>query len=64
MGPDRDLGVGTTPDLDATIERTRCASELAAYDQGANVSYLGPSGTQAEDRMHTIKAVPVPTLGG
>ncbi len=26
--------------------RTRCAFEVAAYDQGANVSYLGPSGTQ------------------
>ncbi len=26
--------------------RTRCAFEVAAYDQGANVTYLGPSGTQ------------------
>ena len=26
--------------------RTRCAFEVAAYDQGANVSYLGPTGTQ------------------
>jgi len=26
--------------------RTRCAFEVAAYDQGANVSYLGPSGSQ------------------
>jgi len=26
--------------------RTRCAFEVAAYDQGARVSYLGPSGTQ------------------
>lgn len=26
--------------------RTRCAFEVAAYDQGANVSYLGASGTQ------------------
>ena len=26
--------------------RTRCAFEVAAFDQGANVSYLGPSGTQ------------------
>jgi ornithine carbamoyltransferase len=24
--------------------RTRCAFEVAAYDQGANVTYLGPSG--------------------
>ncbi len=26
--------------------RTRCAFETAAYDQGANVTYLGPTGTQ------------------
>jgi len=26
--------------------RTRCAFEVAAYDQGASVSYLGPSGSQ------------------
>ena len=26
--------------------RTRCAFETAAYDQGARVTYLGPSGTQ------------------
>ena len=26
--------------------RTRCAFETAAHDQGANVSYLGPSGSQ------------------
>ena len=26
--------------------RTRCAFETAAYDQGAKVTYLGPSGTQ------------------
>lgn len=26
--------------------RTRCAFEVAAYDQGAKVTYLGPSGTQ------------------
>jgi ornithine carbamoyltransferase len=26
--------------------RTRCAFEVAAFDQGANVTYLGPSGTQ------------------
>lgn len=26
--------------------RTHCAFEVAAYDQGANVTYLGPSGTQ------------------
>jgi len=26
--------------------RTRCAFEVGAYDQGAHVTYLGPSGTQ------------------
>ena len=26
--------------------RTRCAFEVAAYDQGAHVSYLGPTGSQ------------------
>jgi ornithine carbamoyltransferase len=26
--------------------RTRCAFEVAAYDQGAQVSYIGPSGSQ------------------
>ena len=26
--------------------RTRCAFEVAAHDQGANVTYLGPTGTQ------------------
>ena len=25
--------------------RTRCAFETAAYDQGANVTYLGPEGS-------------------
>ena len=25
--------------------RTRCAFEVAAYDQGAHVTYLGPSGS-------------------
>ena len=26
--------------------RTRCAFETAAFDQGARVTYLGPTGTQ------------------
>ena len=26
--------------------RTRCAFEVAAFDQGAHVTYLGPSGSQ------------------
>jgi ornithine carbamoyltransferase len=30
--------------------RTRCAFEVAAYDQGANVTYLGPSGSQMKKK--------------
>lgn len=30
--------------------RTRCAFEVAAFDQGAQVSYLGPSGTQIGEK--------------
>ena len=26
--------------------RTRCSFEVAAYDQGARVTYLGPTGSQ------------------
>ena len=32
--------------FEKTSTRTRCAFEVAAYDQGANISYLGPAGTQ------------------
>ena len=32
--------------FEKTSTRTRCAFEVAAYDQGANITYLGPSGTQ------------------
>ena len=32
--------------FEKTSTRTRCAFEVAAFDQGALVSYLGPSGTQ------------------
>jgi len=32
--------------FEKTSTRTRCAFEVAAFDQGANVSYLGPTGTQ------------------
>ncbi len=34
--------------------RTRCAFETAAYDQGANVTYLGPTGSQM-GKKETIK---------
>jgi len=32
--------------FEKTSTRTRCAFEVAAYDQGAQCTYLGPSGTQ------------------
>ena len=32
--------------FEKTSTRTRCAFETAAYDQGAHVTYLGPTGTQ------------------
>ncbi len=32
--------------FEKTSTRTRCAFETAAYDQGAHVTYLGPSGSQ------------------
>ena len=32
--------------FEKTSTRTRCALEVAAFDQGAHVTYLGPSGTQ------------------
>jgi ornithine carbamoyltransferase len=34
--------------------RTRCAFEVAAYDQGAHVTYLGPTGSQL-GKKETIK---------
>ena len=34
--------------------RTRCAFEVAAYDQGAHVTYLGPSGTHMGSK-ETVK---------
>ena len=34
--------------------RTRCAFEVAAYDQGAHVTYLGPSGSHIGSK-ETVK---------
>ncbi|OOF12504.1 MULTISPECIES: ornithine carbamoyltransferase [unclassified Salinivibrio] len=40
--------------FEKTSTRTRCAFEVAAFDQGAQVTYLGPSGTQIGHK-ETIK---------
>ncbi len=40
--------------------RTRCAFQTAAYDQGANVTYLGPTGSQIgkkESRKDTSRVL-------
>ena len=36
--------------FEKTSTRTRCAFEVAAFDQGANVSYIGPSSSQIGDK--------------
>jgi len=36
--------------FEKTSTRTRCAFEVAAYDQGANVTYIGPSTSQINDK--------------
>ena len=36
--------------FEKTSTRTRCAFEVAAYDQGANVTYIGPSTSQMNDK--------------
>ncbi len=40
--------------FEKTSTRTRCAFETAAYDQGAHVTYLGPTGSQMGHK-ETIK---------
>ncbi len=40
--------------FEKTSTRTRCAFEVAAYDQGAHVTYLGPTGSQMGHK-ETIK---------
>ena len=37
--------------------RTRCAFEVAAHDQGAHVTYLGPEGSQI-GKKETMKITP------
>lgn len=36
--------------FEKTSTRTRCAFEVAAFDQGAQVTYLGPSGSQIGEK--------------
>ena len=36
--------------FEKTSTRTRCAFEVAAFDQGANVTYIGPSSSQIGDK--------------
>ncbi len=47
-GTERQLlkGKNITLIFEKTSTRTRCAFEVAAFDQGAHVTYLGPSGSQ------------------
>lgn len=40
------LGKNIALIFEKTSTRTRCAFEVAAFDQGAKVTYLGPSGSQ------------------
>ncbi len=40
------LGKNIALIFEKTSTRTRCAFEVAAYDQGAHVTYLGPEGSQ------------------
>ena len=39
--------------FEKTSTRTRCAFEVGAYDQGANVTYLDPSGSQMGHKEST-----------
>ena len=47
-GTERPTMTGKNIDLifEKTSTRTRCAFEVAAHDQGAHVTYLGPTGSQ------------------
>src|SRR5216110_275618 len=40
--------------FEKTSTRTRCAFEVAAYDQGAHVTYLGPEGSHMGSK-ETVK---------
>ena len=44
------VGKNITLIFEKTSTRTRCAFEVGAYDQGANVTYIGPSTSQIGDK--------------
>jgi ornithine carbamoyltransferase len=44
--------------FEKTSTRTRCAFEVAAYDQGAHVTYLGPSGSQIGNKVEHERYIP------
>ncbi|MFC3023198.1 ornithine carbamoyltransferase [Vibrio zhugei] len=44
------LGKNIALIFEKSSTRTRCAFEVAAHDQGANVSYIGPSGSQIDHK--------------
>jgi len=46
LEPQRLTGKNIALIFEKSSTRTRCAFEVAAYDQGAHVTYLGPSGSQ------------------
>ena len=51
-GTEKKMMVGKNIALifEKTSTRTRCAFEVGAYDQGANVTYIGPSTSQIGDK--------------
>ncbi len=52
--PQRLVGRNIALIFEKTSTRTRCAFEVAAYDQGAHVTYLGPDSSQL-GRKETVK---------
>ena len=45
--------------FEKTSTRTRCAFEVAAYDQGAHVTYLDPTGSQMGHKESTADTAQV-----
>ena len=48
--------------FEKTSTRTRCAFEVAAFDQGARVTYLDPSGSQIGHKESMADTARVPRL--